>query len=173
MFGRRYQEILQSRPRIDIPRTRWDSKVDMLTWTTIVILLLFTLYAYLSFPVQEQIKGVNAYRAGNSEVKNALLILCIVAVSVSVLMMWLRKYPHRFNYPMKITEENAPRQYQAAVRMLGLAALTTAIEFLIIAVLLYLDVKQLISSATLWIILSVILLSWVPLFYYLIVSQRK
>lgn len=50
--------------------------------------------------------------------KSTLLLLPGAAVLVYLLLTLVGRYPHIFNYPWKITSENAYRQYQLAVTMM-------------------------------------------------------
>ena len=43
-----------------------------------------------------------------------MLIVPIICICVAVLMTFVNRYPHLYNYPWPITAENAPRQYALA-----------------------------------------------------------
>jgi uncharacterized membrane protein len=46
--------------------------------------------------------------------KGSLLTSPILSVCLTILLAILSRFPHRYNYPCQITEENAPRQYALA-----------------------------------------------------------
>jgi len=47
-----------------------------------------------------------------------LLLLPAIAVAVYAMLTGIRSIPHRFNYPWRITPENAARQYRMAVSLI-------------------------------------------------------
>ena len=48
----------------------------------------------------------------------SLWILPFIGLTIYAGVAFLKKYPHLFNYPNRITHENAPFQYKTAVRLL-------------------------------------------------------
>lgn len=50
--------------------------------------------------------------------KFILLALPILNVALAVGLIFIGKYPHLFNFPVKVTQENAPDLYKIALSML-------------------------------------------------------
>ncbi|MCB0705389.1 MAG: DUF1648 domain-containing protein [Saprospiraceae bacterium] len=48
--------------------------------------------------------------------KSQIWVLPIIGLVLYVGLLWTSKYPHLFNFPQKITEQNANKQYKQAVR---------------------------------------------------------
>lgn len=61
--------------------------------------------------------------------KSFLWIMPGIEVVLYISMLVLSRYPHLFNYPATITEENAHDQYQMGARLLRAVNLATAIIF--------------------------------------------
>lgn len=51
--------------------------------------------------------------------KGELVILPIVVLLDFILLAVMQRFPHTYNYLVRITEENAPVQYRIAVSMMG------------------------------------------------------
>jgi len=118
----------KNQPIIKIERSRFEFALEILA----AIGLLYGLYElavnYGSLP--EQIPTHYNF-SGQPDAWGSRFTLwlpvAIMAV-VYVVMSLLVRVPHHFNYPWKITPENAPRQYQLACLML--TALKTVIVWL-------------------------------------------
>ncbi len=61
--------------------------------------------------------------------KSTLIVLQVVATVLFVGLHVLNKFPHIFNYPIKITPENATIQYQLATRLMRFEAISIALIF--------------------------------------------
>ncbi len=51
--------------------------------------------------------------------KGELAVLPVVILLFYILLSVLQRFPHTYNYLVRITEENAPAQYRIAVSMMG------------------------------------------------------
>jgi uncharacterized membrane protein len=58
--------------------------------------------------------------------KTTLVLLPVINLLLVSLLLWIGGRPHLFNYPWKITDENAPRQYRASRVMMRLMAFEVA-----------------------------------------------
>ncbi len=61
----------------------------------------------------------NADRYGN---KGEIWMLPVIGMALQALLWGLSRIPHTFNYAVKITEENAAKQYQFSVKMMRVLA---------------------------------------------------
>lgn len=116
----------------------------------------------------------NAYgKADGFGSKSNLFILAGIASILNIGLSVLKKYPHRFNYPVEITKENEIRQYAIATRMLRFVKLILVLIFssLIIKTILIAKVGSLeLGSWFLPIALSCLIGS---IAYFLILSFRS
>lgn len=65
--------------------------------------------------------------------KNAVFLIPVLGTLLYVGISILSYFPHKFNYPVKITKENAKTQYTIAVRMLSYVKLILLTLFAVIA----------------------------------------
>jgi len=104
----------RSRPVLHLPRTPFEALLEVLTVLGIITVIAMTVWGYFALPAiiptHYGISGTpNAYGG-----KGSLLILPVLSVCLAVLLTFLSRSPHRYNYPWPITAENAPRQYYLA-----------------------------------------------------------
>ncbi|MGB0863075.1 MAG: DUF1648 domain-containing protein [Saprospiraceae bacterium] len=107
-----------TRPRLVIPLTNNDKVLEIFALLGIIAIWAICIYNYSSLP--ETIpRHFNA--AGEPDAfgnRNSIWILPIVTTGLYIGLTWVAKIPHAFNYPIKITSENAALQYEKAVQMI-------------------------------------------------------
>jgi len=81
--------------------------------STIVLFVLFWIEAPEVVPVHYNIYGV-ADRFGS---KNTLIILPIIGIVTYVGLTFLNRFPHIFNFPVKVSEQNRMILYKTATTM--------------------------------------------------------
>ncbi|MGZ5285737.1 MAG: DUF1648 domain-containing protein [Flavisolibacter sp.] len=70
-----------------------------------------------------------AGKADNYINKEYIFILPILATIIYISMTILNRHPHLYNYPVKLTAQNARRLYTSAVRLIRVIKLTVVIIF--------------------------------------------
>lgn len=104
----------RSYPVPHLPRTQFEKLLEALTALGIITVLAMTVWGWLIlpaiFPTHYGISGAPSAYGG----KETLLIAPIISICLSVLLTFLSRYPRLYNYPWRITAENAPRQYSLA-----------------------------------------------------------
>lgn len=106
------------RPRLKIQLEPIDSLIEVIGIIGLILLIGLPIIYFSELP--ETIPrhfGFNGQPDGFSG-KGIIWTLPIVGVVMYVGMFWLNKYPHIFNYPQQITEDNAERLYKMATRMM-------------------------------------------------------
>ncbi len=107
-----------SRPRIKIEIGTTDRIIEALAAIALVLILIITSYYYSelpdTIPQHYDLEG-NPDRYGN---KTLSLVLPGIGILMYIGLTILNLFPHVFNYPVKITEENAKKQYRLATRLL-------------------------------------------------------
>ncbi len=120
---------MEERPKIKIKWDRYDAILEIA-----VILLLLTscfLVAYNYKRLPDQIpthfnfKGEIDSFGSKKSIWGLLLIETILYLVITI----LNQYPHVFNYPTTITQENAENQYKKATKLLRVLKLILVIVF--------------------------------------------
>lgn len=113
-------EKRSKRPVFKQPLTKYEKIIELLAATGVLICLIILIFAWGIVP--ERIPthfGASGMPDGWSG-KEALFFLPIGVILLYLLLSVISRYPHTFNYPCKITEENAKVQYQNARYLIGL-----------------------------------------------------
>ena len=110
----------QQRPRIKIKMTFAEHVLEIISisglFTAVHILLKFWPELPATIPSHFNFYGeVDAWSD-----KNSLLFLLGMNVLLYLLMTIVRRFPHTFNFPVKVTKNNAEKQYQLAVRLIAI-----------------------------------------------------
>ncbi|MDL2265777.1 DUF1648 domain-containing protein [Parabacteroides sp. OttesenSCG-928-G07] len=106
------------RPRLKIGYTKTDIVVEMACWICLFLVwvLFFMRYSGLPETVPTHYDAAGKIDAfGNKETLWSLPVMCTL---FCILLSLVNFFPHLFNYPEKITQENAYRQYRNASQML-------------------------------------------------------
>ncbi len=119
-------------PKIKLPFGPFDKFLLGISMASTVGLILITAFNYGDLPdkipIHFDTKGV-ADRYGN---KMELWVIPIIAIAVMALLWGISKIPHTFNYAVKITEENAAKQYELSVKLMRVLAAVIGFGFFFI-----------------------------------------
>lgn len=161
-----------SNPKISIPLTAGDWVIEFFG----IVLLLITFYQttihYSSLPIRIPTHFDLAGHANGFSSKLSLLFLPLITWVLYAGITILCRYPHVFNFPVSITEQNAVRQYTLATRLLralkvSLSIVFGCIQFMIIQGALGKD-----TSTGVWFLPLFGLLVLGPLAVYLILASK-
>jgi uncharacterized membrane protein len=119
----------KNRPKLIIEKTEFDRLTD---WLSIIILVVFLIYVFLKYQHLPNIIPTHFGADGAADdfgPKITIWILPSIAIILIIVKTILIKYPHLFNYSVKITEENAPRLYQFGAKIVRLTTLFVTLLF--------------------------------------------
>ena len=120
---------IKERPRIKLKLTSIGRIIEIINWISVLAIWVFTIVNYNNLP---DIIPTHFNFAGEVDGfggKANVLIFPIIATIFFVGLTILNRYPHIFNYPTKITEENALRQYTYATKMIRYLNLILIVNF--------------------------------------------
>ena len=105
--------------------------------------------------------------------KYTIWLLPVIVSLISILIYALNRYPHKFNYLTKITEQNAHKQYKLASRSMRVILFNITLLFGFIT-FKEIDGAYTKSSTLEWWFIPLLLLSTIiPTFYMIIASGSK
>ncbi len=105
--------------------------------------------------------------------KSSLLVLPIVAMVLYAGLTVLNRFPHLFNYPLTITEQNAEKQYQYAKTMISALKFTTIGLFLYIQLQTINVAKEVQSGLGSFFLIVLIAGSFLPIIVYFVIAFRN
>ena len=120
----------RTRPRPEVPRSGLEIGLELLGLALLLATIGLTIWAFATLPARIPSHYDLAGHPNTYGGKGSLLIFPLMSVAMYALLSWLNLYPHTFNYPVQITEENAARQYHLARMLLIWIKLAIAAEFL-------------------------------------------
>ena len=147
--------------------------MEALSALFIILLVVYPIYYFNELP---DVIPVHFNFAGNPDgysQKSSMWILPGIGVILSILLLVMSRFPHLHNYSLKITEENAERQYRLSSKLMRIVNLIISGGFLYISyrtIQISLNQAGGLGSSFLIIFLSTI--SGV-LIIYVILSYRK
>jgi uncharacterized membrane protein len=123
---------METRPKIKPEQSAFDIILEISGWVVLSLLWIITLYFFKNLPDNipthfNAAGEVDAY--GN---RSSILLLPVIGTVLFIGMTILNRYPYIFNYPVKISPENATKQYTMATRLIRLLKLSILIIFIMI-----------------------------------------
>jgi len=121
-----------SQPKINLPKEPIDNILDIVGLLGILVMIGLAGYYYNALP--DEIPRHYNFKGepdawGN---KSSIWTMPMIGILLFVLLFFINKIPHQFNYPMKITMDNAEMEYRRATRMVRYINLGIALLFLYI-----------------------------------------
>ena len=152
----------RKQPRINLEPTWFDRVLDGLSFTAMILMWVIVVVEYPNLPeripIHFDLKGnIDNYRSRHT----IFLLPAIISVVITG-MTFLNRHPHIFNYPVKITDENAFSEYSRATRLIRVVKL-------IIVAFVNLMIYEMIRSAKVghstlpaWVLIAFIILLMAP-----------
>lgn len=163
---------MEKRPKITIELNNADRIVEWLSWTLLIGIWVFASYGYLNLP---EIIPVHFDAYGKPDDygnKWSIFLLPFFSLFIVIGLTLLNRYPHIFNYPVKITEQNAKKQYIAATRLIRWLKIGILIMFGAILYQIHASAIEH-SAGNAGLLLPVILLcTFIPMVIYFIVAFK-
>lgn len=107
-----------TRPKIAIEKTSIDWGLELLAWAALAALLIISFSYYNSLPAEIPVH-FNASGAPDSYgSKWTFLLFPVLGGALFLILLFVGRIPHTFNYPIKITDSNAEVQYRLGVRLM-------------------------------------------------------
>jgi uncharacterized membrane protein len=165
--------VNKNQPNISVKPGSWARRFDIASWILLAGLWTVTIIFYIHLP-DEIPSHYNAEGAVDDFSNKAILfLLALIATAVIILLTFLNRYPHRFNYLVKITEDNAAFQYRNALLMISVLKFIVVSVFLIIVIFTYLNGSGKTGDPGPALVIGLVLLPQLPLFYILYRSGQR
>ncbi len=106
------------RPRTEIEPTPIDRALDTLAMMGLLYMVVITVIYYPQLPATIPTHFNFAGRADDWGPKSTLLLLPVMNVVMYIAFSIIVRFPHTYNYPVKITAENAEKQYRIGISII-------------------------------------------------------
>jgi uncharacterized membrane protein len=120
------------RPILKLKLTKTDYLLEAAVFIGLAAICILAITTYQSLPeiipIHYGIKG----QADDWGSKAAIFILPVISLVLIIGMSILNRFPHIFNYPVKVTEENALQLYSRGALLIRIIKVSIVILFLFI-----------------------------------------
>ncbi|KAA0549213.1 DUF1648 domain-containing protein [Bacillus sp. BGMRC 2118] len=122
----------KERPILSISSTPLERVLNVCSITIIIMTYSYILFMWGELPDTIPTHFNSAGEVDGWGSKWSVLPLPIIATIIFIIFIPLRKYPHRYNYPVEVTLENAERLYSTSKMMLSVLTTIISVLFLLI-----------------------------------------
>lgn len=164
---------MTKKPKINLKRTTTDLILELLTLAVLIFSWVDIIIHYPKLPGNIPIHFNGSGQPDAWGDPSTIFLLPIIGTLICIGLFYLNRFPHIFNYPQKITENNAKEMYQKATMMMRILNLTT---ILILTFISYQTIQTALGereglddNILLWVIGA----SQLPLLYFGIVMYKK
>lgn len=164
---------METRPKLKINLSQRDKILEFTGKIFLVAMWVLTLYTFLKLPTTIPTHFNASGQADDYGSKLKLLVLPILATIIYFGLTELNKYPHIFNYMIKITEDNAHRQYTIATRMLRYLKLAILLIFSLIILFTYLTTMGVTKGLGFWFLPLTLGLLFIPTIASIVQSFKR
>jgi uncharacterized membrane protein len=158
---------MEQRPKPKIELTSADLVIEVAGWLMVALLWVATFWDYSGLPDQIPVHFGASGKADSFGNKTNLLMLPILGTVMYIGLTLLTRIPHVFNYPAKITPENALRQYTNAIRMIRVLKFIVVLVFTLIVLGTLRTVSGKSDGLGAWFLPLTILLFVIPFVFYI------
>jgi len=163
----------EERPKLKIQLSPMDQVFELLGWGVLLALWVWTSTNYSSLPDTIPTHFNAAGEADGFGSKASIIGLPIIATILYIGLTLLNRFPHSFNFPTPVTQDNALRQYTNATRMIRYLKLILVVVF---AGISYQTIQQANGEADgmgLWFLPATLGAIFLPLLYFVINSIKE
>jgi len=164
---------MEARPKLKVKLTAVDKLVEGVGWVLLVAVWALTTTTYSSLPDTIPIHFNGAGQADGFGGKANMLTLPLMATVLFIGMTIINKFPHAYNYPTEITNDNALKQYTNATRLIRYLKLIIVFIFGLIAFETIQYANGEANGLGVWFLPLTLGLIFIPLTYFIVNSFRS
>ena len=157
-----------NQPKLPISKNKIDYLMESIAFLMLIYTWVISINSYKDLPSVIPIHYDVFGKADNYGSKSNIWILPIITTIIVIGFYFLNKIPHKYNYIVKITEENAQRQYKMSTRLIRFLQLDISILFSYINYKEISGAKQLNSSLDWWFLPLLLSTIFVPTIYMIV-----
>lgn len=162
---------MENRPKIKLTLTDWIVELLALLLVLFSWVIMFINYKQLPETIASHFDSFG--KANGFSSKESIIALPVISTLLFIGLSVLNKYPHSFNIPVVITESNVLKQYTYATRLLRFLKLSLTTIFFILLNSIINSAKKETMDISPWLLPLVLLLVFIPIIIYFIVSRKN
>jgi uncharacterized membrane protein len=158
--------MFENRPRIQLKLTQTDKLLEIASIVMLSGLLLYSLIAYTMLPETIPMHFNGKGQADGWGPRISIFFSPLLALASYILLTLLNRRPDVFNYPVKITSENALHHYILATRMIRMLKLSLIIMFGAITWSVVYSAGSNKGDTVMWVLPFSLIITFLPIAYY-------
>jgi uncharacterized membrane protein len=164
---------MERRPRIKLKYTTTDKVIEIVAGSSLLVVWGLIIVNYSDLPDIIPIHFNGSGEADRFEGKSNIWNLPIVASVLFIILSIVNRYPHIFNYPTKITKENAQRQYTYATRLIRSVKLIFVVVFGLVEFKTIQVAQGVANGLGTWFLPFVLAAVFIPIIYFHVKLMKK
>jgi uncharacterized membrane protein len=164
---------MEIRPKLQIELSDSDKLLELAGWLILIFIWAITLYNYPSLPEIIPTHFNGSGKIDDYGSKTTIFLLPLIGSIIFVGLTFLNKYPHTYNFPTKITPENALRQYTIATKMIRYLKFIILVIFSAIAYMTLQSAKGNLDGLSIWFVPITLVLIFAPLAFFIYKSIKS
>jgi len=121
---------MNKRPKIQIKLTVTDYIFEVMGLALLVLLIALPVYFYNDLPKYIPKHFNLSGQADAYGGRNLIWMLPAIGIAVYIFMTVVNRFPHVFNYPVKVTDDNVERLYTVGTKAMRIIKVTVLMLFL-------------------------------------------
>ena len=162
----------EERPKIKLIPTIVDKLAELLGWLILLLLWGWTFTHFSDLPDTIPTHFNATGEADGFGSKASIIGLPLIATLLFIGLTVLNRYPHIFNYPSPVTQNNALRLYTLATRMLRYLKLVLVLVFGGIELMTIQHATGKGAGLGVWFLPLTLVLVFLPLIYFVVKSVQ-
>lgn len=163
---------MYSRPKFSLKKDQVIQTLEVISLLIVLITTGITLIYYSQLPEIIPIH-FNAHGVVDGYGSKYMIWILVIMIIVSFFgMRQFSKYPHLFNYPVKITEDNAKFQYKLAQRLMAIINVCVSLLMSYLIVITLLNSMNIITDSGNYFLPVTIGIIFTPIIIYFIVAIK-
>ncbi|MCA0993723.1 DUF1648 domain-containing protein [Pseudalkalibacillus hwajinpoensis] len=163
---------METRPRIEVDKTFIQKGFDLATLIFLLLSIVYLSLEWAGIPNRVPIHFNATGEADNWGSKMAIILFPLLGMLIWGVFTVLERYPHRYNYVVKITEGNAALQYRSAVILMRFLKNTIALLFAYLTVECVQIAKGIGEGLTWWVMPLFLTMIFSAIILYIVHSIR-
>lgn len=157
---------MAERLKINIKPTITDTLIEALGWLFLLAIWILTIASYTSLPDTIPIHYNGAGQVNGFGAKANILTLPFIVTILFIGLTVLNKFPHLFNYPVHITQDNALNQYTIATRLIRYLKTVITLVFGLITFKTIQNANGVANGMGAWFLPLALGLIFIPILYF-------
>lgn len=118
-----------TRPKINLPTDGFDRAIQLIGGVLLILLIIHPLYHFMALPDSIPVHFNASGEPDRFGSKYTIWFMPILGIVLYIGLSIVTRYPHTYNYVVRITEENAKRQYFLATKLMRILNLQVVLIF--------------------------------------------